>query len=303
MTYLKRLPKFEYVSPQSLAEVCGLIAGTSHDEVMLLAGGTDAILQMRRRERVPRRVIGLKGVADLELVREQADGSLAIGAMTTLQTLLSAPIVSQRYDLLRETAAQIGGHELRNVATVGGNIAGALPCADLPPALMTLGARIKLSSRRGDRWVPLEEFFPEFGRTVAEDDELVAEISLPRPASNSAGTYLKFHDRHSMDMTVVGVSAFVVRDNESRTFRDVRLAYASGAPTVFRAKRAEAVLRGQMLTEEGLEAAAEIACAESNPRTSWRANGAYRLELIRVLTKRAIRRAWEKASPQTETKS
>jgi len=303
MSYLKRLPKFEYVSPQSLAEVCALIAGTSNEEVMLLAGGTDAILQMRRRERVPRRVIGLKGVADLEFVREQADGSLAIGAMTTLQTLLAAPVVSQRYDVLRETAAQIGGHELRNVATIGGNIAGALPCADLPPALMTLGARIKLSSQRGDRWVPLEDFFPEFGRTVAEDDELVAEISLPRPTSNSAGAYLKFHDRHSMDMTVVGVSAFVVRDDDGRTFRDLRLAYANGAPTVFRAKRAEAVLRGHALTEDGLEAVAETACAESNPRTSWRANGEYRLELIRVLTKRAIRRAWEKASSQKGTKS
>ena len=298
MTYLKRLPKFEYVGPQSLAEVCGLIAGTSENEVMLLAGGTDAILQMRRRERVPRRVIGLKGVAELDFVREQADGSLAVGAMTTLQTLLSTPLVSQRYGLLHETAAQIGGYELRNVATIGGNIAGALPCADLPPALMTLGARIKLSSQRGERWVPLEEFFPEFGQTVADDDELVAEINLPRPAPHSAGTYLKFHDRHSMDMTVVGVSAFVVLDGESRTFRDVRLAYASGAPTVFRAKRAEAVLRGQLLTEEGLEAAAETACAESDPRTSWRANGEYRLELIRALTKRAIRRAWETASSQ-----
>ena len=298
MTYLKRLPKFEYVGPQSLAEVCGLIAGASENEVMLLAGGTDAILQMRRRERVPRRVIGLKGVAELDFVREQADGSLAVGAMTTLQTLLSTPLVSQRYGLLHETAAQIGGYELRNVATIGGNIAGALPCADLPPALMTLGARIKLSSQRGERWVPLEEFFPEFGQTVAYDDELVAEINLPRPAPHSAGTYLKFHDRHSMAMTVVGVSAFVVLDGESRTFRDVRLAYASGAPTVFRAKRAEAVLQGHALTEEGLEAAAETACAESDPRTSWRANGEYRLELIRALTKRAIRRAWEKASSQ-----
>jgi CO/xanthine dehydrogenase FAD-binding subunit len=303
MTYLRRLPKFEYVSPHTLAEVCDLIGGNSKEEVMLLAGGTDAILQMRRRERAPRRVIGLKGVADLEFVRVQADGSLAIGAMTKLQTLLSAPAITGGYDLLRETAAQIGGLELRNVATIGGNIAGALPCADLPPALMTLGARIKLSSQRGDRWVPLEEFFPEFGRTVAEDDELVAEIKLPRPASNSAGTYLKFHDRHSMDMTVVGVSAFVVLDDEARTFRDVRLAYANGAPVVFRAQRAETLLRGQALTVEGLEAAAEAACAESSPRTSWRANGDYRLELIRALTKRAIRRSWEKASSLMGKKS
>jgi xanthine dehydrogenase FAD-binding subunit len=303
MTYLKRLPKFEYVGPRSLAEACALIAGTSREEVMLLAGGTDAILQMRRRERVPRRVIGLKGVADLEFVREQADGSLAIGAMTRLQTLLSAPAITRGYDLLRETSAQIGGIELRNVATIGGNIAGALPCADLPPALMTLGARIKLSSQRGDRWVPLEAFFPEFGRTVAADDELVAVISLPPPAPNSGGTYLKFHDRHSMDMTVVGVSAFVVLDDQGRRFRDLRLAYANGAPIVFRARRAEAVLRGQALTEEGLDAAAEAACAESSPRTSWRANGEYRLALIRALTKRAVRLAWEKASSRKGTRS
>jgi len=296
MTYLRRLPKFEYVGARTLAEVHALIGGASNGEAMLLAGGTDAVLQMRRRERVPRRVIGLKGVAELEFVREQADGSLAIGAMTTLQSLLSAPAVNRRYDLLRETTAQIGGRELRNVATVGGNIAGALPCADLPPALMTLGARIKLSSQRGDRWLPLEEFFPEFGRTVAKDDELLAEISVPRPEANSGGVYLKFHDRHSMDMTVVGVSAFVVLDGESRRLRDIRLAYANGAPTIFRAKRTESVLRGQALTDEGLETAAETACTESNPRTSWRANREYRLELVRALTKRAIRRAWEKAS-------
>lgn len=303
MTYLKRLPKFAYVGPQSLAEICSLIAGTTHDEVMLLAGGTDAILQMRRRERVPRLVIGLKGAADLAFVQEQADGSLSIGAMTTLHTLLCAPAITRRYDILRETAAQIGGPELRNLATVGGNIAGALPCADLPPPLMTLGARIKLSSQRGDRWVPLDEFFPEFGRTVAQEDELVAEINLPRPAPNSAGAYLKFHDRQSMDMTVVGVSAYVVLDEDSRTIREVRLAYANGAPTVFRAKKAEAVLRGQALTEAGLEAVAEAACAESNPRTSWRANGEYRLDLIRALTKRAIRQAWGKASSKKDTKS
>jgi CO/xanthine dehydrogenase FAD-binding subunit len=301
MTYLRRLPKFEFVSPDSLAEVCALTADASAGEVMLLAGGTDAILQMRRRERTPRRVIGLKGVPELDFVREQDDGSLAIGAMTSLQTLLSAPLVRQRYGVLSETAAQIGGRELRNVATVGGNIAGALPCADMPPALMTLGARVRLSSRRGDRWVPLEEFFPEFGRTVALEGELLTEIRLPRPAPNSAGSYLKFHDRQSMDMTVVGVSAFVVRDLETQSVRDIRLAYANSGPTVFRARQAEAVLRGCTMSEEGLDASAAVACQVSNPRTSWRANADYRRELIRSLTKRAIRQAWQKAVPGEAT--
>jgi CO/xanthine dehydrogenase FAD-binding subunit len=303
MTYLRRLPRFEFVSPDSLAEVCALTAGASHGELMLLAGGTDAILQMRRRERTPRCVVGLKRVAELAFVREQADGGLAIGATTTLQALLAAPLVRQRYAVLSETTAQIGGLELRNVATVGGNIAGALPCADLPPVLMTLDARVQLASRRGDRWVALEQFFPEFGRSVARDDELVAQVSLPRPSPASAASYLKFHDRHSMDMTVLGVSAFVSCDPESGVIRELRLAYANAAPTVFRAREAEAVLRGAPLSEERLEATAETACRHSSPRTSWRASGEYRRDLIKSLTKRAIRQAWQKARSEEGTGS
>ncbi len=296
MTYLRRLPKFDFVSPNSISELCALTASASPGEMMLFAGGTDAILQLRRREATPRCVIGMKRVAELDFIEERADGTLAIGAMTTLQTLLSSPVVRRHYGVLGETAAQIGGLELRNVATVGGNIAGALPCADLPPPLMALGAEVKLSSSKGERRVPLEDFFVGFGQTAAAEGELVTEISLARPPSNSASVYLKYHDRQSMDMTVVGVGAWVEPDAEGKLFRDLRLVFAGGAPTVFRARQAEAVLRGNALTEEALDAAAEAACGEAHPRAnSWRADPAYRLELIRNLTKRAIRQAWEKA--------
>lgn len=295
MTYLRRLPKFEYVGPRSLAELCGEVAATDAGEAMLLAGGTDALLQLRRRERTPRRVIGLKGVAELDFVREAADGSLAIGAAATLAALAAAPVVQRRYGVLAETVAQIGGPELRNVATVGGNVAGALPCADLPPALMTLGARVKLSRAGGERWLPLEDFFPEFGRTAAADKELVSEIGVPPPPPRSAGVYLKFHDRHAMDMTVVGVGAFVTLERDGGAIEELRLALAGSAPTIFRARRAEALLRGQAPADDALDAAAEAACSEAAPRSSWRANREYRTVLIRSLTKRAIRRACEKA--------
>ncbi|NQV57445.1 MAG: xanthine dehydrogenase family protein subunit M [Rhodospirillales bacterium] len=296
MTYLRRLPKFDFVSPNSLSELCSLTASAPSGEMMLFAGGTDAILQLRRREATPRCVIGLKRVSELDFIEERADGGLSIGAMTTLQTLMSSPVIQRHYDVLSETAAQIGGVELRNVATVGGNIAGALPCADLPPPLMTLGAQAKLSSQKGERWIPLEDFFVGFGQTATAEGEVLSEISLARPASESAGVYLKFHDRQSMDMTVVGVGAFVELDPDHNLFRDIRLAYAGSAPSVFRARQAELVLRGNALTEEGLDAAAEAAGKEANPRAnSWRADPEYRLELIKNLTKRAIRRAWEKA--------
>ncbi len=295
MSYLRRLPKFEYLAPRTAEDVCVLLASHA-GEARLLAGGTDLILQMRRRETTPGFVIGLKGVADLAFIREQADGGLAIGAMTTIESLLSSPLVRKKYGVLCETAAGIGGPELRHVATVGGNLAGALPCADFPPALITLGAKVKLKSQQGERLVPLEDFFPEFGKTVAGPGELLTEIQLPSVLSFSGGAYLKFHDRHSMDMTTLGVSAFVTRDEGGRVFRDVKIALASSAPVPLRAKKAEAVLRGRAFAEEALEEAGSMACEEADPRSSWRATRDFRLELIRTWTKRAVRGAWEKAA-------
>ncbi len=296
MNYLRRLPKFDFVSPTSLGELCALTASAGKGEVMLFAGGTDAILQLRRREATPRCVIGLKKVSELDFIQEQDDGGISIGAMTTLQTLMSSPVIQAGYGVLCETAAQIGGTELRNVATIGGNIAGALPCADLPPPLMILGAQIKLASETGERWVAIEGFFSGFGQTSAAPGEVLSEISLPPPEPDSASLYLKYHDRQSMDMTVVGVGASVELDPGHGRFKDIRLAFAGGAPTVYRARQTEAVLRGEPLSEAGLEAAAEAACEEANPRAnSWRADPEYRLELIRNLTKRAIKGAWEKA--------
>jgi len=296
MTYLRRLPKFEYLAPRSVDDVCGLLAAHGA-AARLLAGGTDLLLQMRRRETVPSYIIGLKGVAELAYVREQADGALAIGAMTTIQTLLSSPLVGRNYGILTEAAGGIGSLELRNVATVGGNLAGALPCADFPPALISLGAKVKLKSRQGERVVPIEDMFPKFGTTVVRPDELLAEIQLPSVPSCSGGTYLKFHDRHSMDMTTVGVSAFVTWDQESRVFRDVKIGLSSSAPVPMRARKAEAVLRGRACADDVLEEAALAVCAEADPRSSWRASREFRFELLRSLTKRAIRAARENAAP------
>jgi CO/xanthine dehydrogenase FAD-binding subunit len=296
MSYLRRLPKFEYLAPVSTDEVCRLLAAHA-SEAKLFAGGTDLILQMRRRETVPKYVIGLKSVPELTFVRETAEGGLAIGAMTTLQTLLTSPIIRKTYGLLAEVAAGIGGPELRNVATIGGNLAGALPCADFPPALIALGATAKLNSSAGERIVPVEDLFPSFGKTVARPDEFFTEIHLPSVPSFSGGVYLKFHDRQSMDMTTVGVCAFVTWDEDSRVFRDVKIALASSAPVPVRVRKAEALLRGRAFAEDALEEAALAVCEEADPRTSWRATREFRFDLLRGLTKRAIRRAREKASP------
>lgn len=296
MNYLRRLPKFEYLATRSIDEACDLLAAHGN-QAGLLAGGTDLLLKMRRRETSPAYIIGLKGVAELSGVRTLAEGGIAIGAMTTIQALMSSPVVREKYSVLAEAAAGIGGPELRNVATIGGNLAGALPCADLPPALITLGAKVKLKSRNGERVVPVENLFPQFGMTVARPDELLTTIQLPSVPSFSGGIYLKFHDRQSMDMTTVGVSAFVIWDEESRVFRDVKIGLSSSAPVPMRAKKAEAVLRGRACADDVLEEAALAVCEEADPRTSWRATREFRFELLRSLTKRAVRGARDKAAP------
>jgi len=295
MSYLRRLPKFEYLATHSIDETCDLLAAHGN-QAGLLAGGTDLLLKMRRRETSPAYIIGLKGVAELSGVRTLADGGIAIGAMTTIQALMSSPVVREKYGVLAEAAAGIGGPELRNVATIGGNLAGALPCADLPPALITLGAKVRLKSRNGERVVPVEDLFPQFGMTVARPDELLTTIQLPSLPSFSGGVYLKFHDRQSMDMTTVGVSAFVTWDEGSRVFRDVKIGLSSSAPVPMRAKKAEAVLRGRACVDDVLEEAALAVCEEADPRTSWRATREFRFELLRSLTKRAVRGAREKAA-------
>ncbi len=289
-----RLPKFEYLSPSTKAEVCGLLA-SNPGEARMLAGGTDLILQLRRREIRPRYVIGLKGVAELAFVRERADGGLTIGGMTTIHTLLTSSLIAKNYPVLALTAVRMGSPEIRNLATLGGNLVGALPCADFPPILITLHAQVKLQSQQGERVVPVEDFFPGCGQTVATASELLTEIQLPSPPPLSGGVYLKFHDRHSMDMTTAGVGAFVVCDEARRVIRDIRIALASSAPVPLRAKDAEAALRGRPFGEEALEDAALKVCSEANPRTSWRATRDFRMALLKTLTKRAIQGAWEKA--------
>jgi CO/xanthine dehydrogenase FAD-binding subunit len=296
MIYLRRLPKFEYLATGGVDEVCDRLAAYGN-EVRLLAGGTDLLLQMRRREIRPAYILGLKGVTELSGLHLLADGGLAIGAMTTIHAVTSSPLVRERYGVLAEAAAGIGGRELRNVATIGGNLAGALPCADLPPALITLGAKVRLKSRNGERELPVEELFSEFGRTVVRPDEILTTILVPSVPAASAGSYLKFHDRQSMDMTTVGVSAFVTWDEANRVFRDVKIALASSAPVPMRAKNAETVLRGRAFAEDALEEAALAVCEEAEPRTSWRATREFRFELLRSLTKRAIRGARDKAAP------
>jgi carbon-monoxide dehydrogenase medium subunit len=293
MGYHQRLPKFEYLAPPTVGVACAMLARYGH-EAKLLAGGTDLVPQMRRREVTPRYVIGLKSVSELASISEQ-NGHISLGAMTTFETIAASPVLRKTHRVLSDTAAEIGSPEIRQVGTIGGNLAGALPCADLPPVLLVLGAKVKLQSKDGERLLPLDDFFINFEQTVAQRDELLTEIHVARSAEASGAAYLKFHDRHSMDMTTTGVAVFTALD-EAQRFREVKIALSSSAPVPTRVKQAEDALAGRSMSDPVLEQAASLACVEAAPRGSWRARRDFRLELIRNLTKRAVRIAWQRAA-------
>ena len=298
MNYLRRLPKFEYLAPRNVTEVCEFLAKYGR-EAKLLAGGTDLLLIMRRRELVPRYVIGLKNTPELDFIRLDHDGSLAIGAMSTCWAIQFSPIIRQRYEFLAETAADIGSVENLYVSTIGGNLCGGLPCVDLPAPLLTLEAKVKLVSTRGERIVPLEAFFLEYEKTALGPDEVLTEIRIPPEVLRIGGSYVKFHDRHMIDITTTGVGAFMTLDPDGQTIADAKIALTTSAPVPLRVKGAEAALRGRVLTEKLLEEVVELASKEALPRTSWRSNKEFRLELIRALVKRALRQAWQRAKAAT----
>ncbi len=293
MTYLRRLPKFDYVGARTVEEACAALASRPA-EAKCLAGGTDLIVQMRRRDIVPGLVVGLRKVAEMQFIRPE-DGGLAIGSITTAREIERSTLVAERYPILSRTAAQMGGPEVRYAATIGGNLCGGLPCADFPPCLLTLGAEVKLQSTRGERTVALDDFYLDFEHTCLEPGELLKEIRIPPMGASSGGAYFKFHDRHAMDITTVGAAVVVRVAPAKKVLQEVRLALATGGPIPMRLKKAEAAARGAAITEEAFDEVAKQGCAEAKPRTSWRSSKEMRLEVTRTLIQRALREACRQA--------
>lgn len=287
--YYRRLPKFDYLKPKTIDEALSLLSKYK-GRAKVIAGGTDLILDMRRRSiKAPEYVIDLKGIPNLDYIKYDEGSGLSIGALTTIHAIETSPIIQEKFSILAQAAYVIGSIQVRNRGTVAGNICNAVPSADTAPPLLTLEAKLKPISQKGERTVNIEDFFRGPGETVLTSEELLQEIQVPNLPSNSRGVYLKLTPRSSMDLAVI--SAGVVVIPEDGICKDIRIALGVAAPTPMRAKRAEEFIKGQKLNNEVIEKAARIASEESRPRDSMRASAEYRREMIRVLVRRAINQA------------
>jgi len=289
----RTLPKFEYLSPGSVEEAVAFFKENG-ENTKVLAGGTDLIPDMRWGEHRPRYVMSLGQVRGLDKIEFDEKTGLKLGAMCRIAQIEKSPLIRSRYPLLSQAASVLGSREIRNRATVGGNLCTAAPSADMPPSLLALDAKAVIASHEGERTVPLDEFFKGPKKNSLDKGEILVRLELPPVRHNSAGEYIKFGRRRAMEISMIGVAAFLAIDPGDGACIQARLALATAAPTPIRAKEAEKVLSGKKLDQEIIALAASTTLGECSPRSSWRTTEEYRKELIPVLVRRAINSALSK---------
>jgi carbon-monoxide dehydrogenase medium subunit len=283
---------FEYRKVSTLEEAFHLLE-THGREARILAGGTDLLVQMRHGLLGPKILIDLKGVPGLDEIRYEAPTGLRLGALTLIHALETDPLVKEKFGIISQAASSLGSYQVRCRATLGGNLCNASPAADMVPALISLGAKAKLSCRNGDRFLPLEDFFAGPGRNRLRPGEILIDVQVPNPPPAPAGFHHTKHStRKAMDLAVVGVAVAFSSDSRREKCADVKIALGAVGPVPFRATGAENRLRGERVDEDLISQAAFRAAEEAQPISDIRASGEYRREMVRVLTHRTLKQAW-----------
>jgi carbon-monoxide dehydrogenase medium subunit len=286
------MKRFEYFAPQTLDDVITLL-GRYNGRANLLAGGTDLLVEIKERLRLPDYVINLKKIPGLDHLTYDATTGLKIGALVTVRTVETSPVVNEKYAGLAQAARELGSIQVRHRATVAGNICRASPSADTLPPLIADGASVKIFGPQGERELLLEDFFIGPGQTVLAADEILVEINVPSPPPRTGKAYLKHGRRKAMELATVGVAVALTLDGD--LCQQIGIVLGAVAPTPIRARQAEAVLQGVVPDDKAITAAAEAAMAEARPISDVRSSAAYRREMVRVLTGRAIKQALDLA--------
>jgi carbon-monoxide dehydrogenase medium subunit len=282
------LRNFEFFEPTTIAEASRLFA---QEHAQLLAGGTDLVIGMKALTEEPQSVISLQNIPGLVGITTEADNSISVGAMTKARQVELSADIQQHHTALAEGAAEIGSIQIRNLATIGGNIAHASPAADTVAGLLVADAQVDIASADGERAVSIDELFTGPGQTVLAPGEIITRFRLPSPASGSH--YIKHKIREVMDLAFIGVAAAVNLENGVIT--DARIGLAAVAPTPIRATEAENLLNGNELTAELLAQAGEAAAAAASPISDLRCSAEHRSEMVDVLTRRAVQEAVNRA--------
>ncbi len=287
---------FEYIPAKTVKEACdGLVR--YGEEAKILAGGQSLVTLMKQGFVIPAYVIDIKGLADLDYIRYNQGDGLRIGALTPHRSLERSDIVKEKCPMLVEMEQTLASAPVRNWGTLGGNLAHADPASDPAPTLLALGAEVTLTGPNGERVVSLDDFLIDYFETALQPDELLTEIHVPE-SGGGGGLYYKFAQR-ATDLAVVGVATYLKLDpNNSDRCQDIRIAMGSVGPTALRSKRAEDLIKGQVISDALIEEAARVSAADAQPTTDINGSEAYKREIVHVLVRRTIKEATARAQMQ-----
>lgn len=288
------MPQFTYFEPASLAEALSLLKNHG-EEARIIAGGQSLLIMLRQGLIRPQVLISLHRIAELRAINAE-EKSMVLGAMATQREISLDDKIRSRLPALAEAASRVGSIHVQNLGTVGGNISHAEPNGDSAPALIALGASVLAASQRGQRTIPLDNFFRGPFENSLEPDEMVVCIQVPLPANGASSVYVK-HVQRAVDRATVGIGVQLDID-DARVCRGARIGVGGAAPAPFRATRAEALLKGEKISDELMNAVGAEVSAMCDPLSDSHGPAEYKRKMAGVFVKRAIRALHSPGSAQ-----
>jgi len=262
----------------------------AHPEAQIIAGGTDVLVQMREGKRAGKALISIFGLDEIRGISMDDDGTIRIGSLTSFSHITKNPIIQQHINVLGQAVDMVGGPQIRNAGTIGGNTCNGVTSADSASTLFAWDALVELTGQNGKRIVPISQFYIKAGVVDLKPDEIQTAILIPKAAYEGyEGHYIKYAMREAMDIATTGCSVNVKLSADKQTIEDVRIAYGVAGPIPMRAATAEAAVRGLPVSSETVELFGSKVLEDINPRDSWRASKAFRQHIAVELAKRCLR--------------
>lgn len=283
-----------YYNAKTIEEAVALLK--EHPDTTVISGGSDVLIKIREGKMAGTSLMSIRDIRELQGVTKTESGDIYIGAGTTFSHIANDPVIKEYIPVLGEAVDQVGGPQIRNMGTIGGNICNGAVSADSAPTVFSLNALLHIADGKGGRTLPVREFYLGPGRVDLKRGDILTHVIIPaKEYQGFKGHYIKYSMRRAMDIATLSCSVVSKADMEKQILEDVRITFGVAAPVPFRCEKTEALLRGARISESLYETVEESIRKEIHPRDSWRASREFRLQIGGEIAKRALKRTIELA--------
>jgi carbon-monoxide dehydrogenase medium subunit len=288
------MKNFDYLEPRTVAEACALLKQHG-GKAKVFAGGAHLTILMKQGLYQPKALVNIKKIAELKGIRYDNDAGLTIGALVRHREIETSPLVKEKFPVLCEAEREVANIRVRNMGTVGGNLASGEPLTDLSQIFIALDGKAKIAGPSGQRTIAVEELFLDFYTTSLAEDEILTQVVIPPLPPRSGIEYIRFSSSSVVDKPSAGVAVRLTLDSGAETIQTARIVLGCVGATPVRARKAEALIAGKKITPELAEEAGSIASQECSPTSDLRGSEQYKRAIVRTLVKRAAAKAYEQA--------